>query len=70
MCSSLLIILLSLKFSDATITRVSLAYIFGVMFSKRSSQSLMHNKNSNGTKHVPCGIPHFKVLLVELAPSK
>ena len=70
MCSSLLIILLSLKFSDATITRVSLAYIFVVMFSKRFSKSLMYNKNSNGPKHVPCGIPHFKVLLLDLAPSK
>ena len=59
----------SLRFSDAMVTHVSSAYIFGVMYSKHFSKSLAYNKNSKGPKHEPCGIPHFKISLLELAPS-
>ena len=58
----------SLRFANAIVTHVSSAYTFGVMYSKQFPKSLMYNKNSKGPKHEPCGIPHFKVPLLDLAP--
>ena len=52
----------SLRFSDAIVTHVSSAYIFGVMSSKQFSKSLLYSKNSKGPKHEPCGISKAKLL--------
>ena len=55
------------RFSDAIVTQLSSASIFGVMYSKQFSQSLMHNKNSKGPKHDPCGIPTLQNTFVRVS---